>query len=117
MHEQTDAALLRHRVAAREKEQVDIIPGDTVSGKVIEGFDPIPECIGMKHEAGPGHNIGPVACFILLQEIPALVLLALQPANCLRQLRRQLSGKLISRNSSIKKIDGNEPPEGGIDTT
>src|ERR1700756_3836518 len=47
--------------------------------QAIQTLDEIPERIGIEHEPGAGHDVGPVTRLVLLEKEEALVLLREQP--------------------------------------
>lgn len=105
----------RERLGEGVEELAGALAGLSGPGESVELLDPEPEGVGVEDKAGAGHDVGPVAGFVLLQQPPGGVLLAGKPAEAPFDLRRELCAEIAPRHPFVEAVKGDEPPEGGVD--
>ena len=79
MDEQPRAPVLGHVAGERVEELIEIPLRLGCARQPMHTLHDVPQRVRVEHEARPRHDVGPVARFVLLQQMEALVLLARQP--------------------------------------
>jgi hypothetical protein len=72
------------------EQSIEAFPGLPRIRYSVEPLHVIPKRIRVQHESGPGHDVRPIARFILLKKKEALMLLSKQP------LKRELDLRCVS---------------------
>ena len=116
MHEQAGSAPFRDCVAKGSEKQVRVIAGLTGARQVVESLGPVPERVTVENEARSRHDVGPIGGLSLLEQKPYLVFLALEPAQGQFGPGSQFRAEPGAWEHALHDVDGDQPPEGGVDT-
>jgi hypothetical protein len=115
MCEQLQTAVSRHVVRKRVEQMVEMVTRLFRPRQSVSLLDVIPQGIGVKHESGARHDVGPVAGLVLLQQMQPWMFLALQPGDGAPHVRLQLLFQCRIRGMPGDEIHRHQPPQGGVD--
>ena len=113
--QEAHSAVFRQFRGERREERVEVGPRLLRAGDRVRPFHVVPQGIGVENEPGPGHDVGPVAGFVLLQQPDLLVLLAQKPTERgVDPPAEPLLDAILGKVPRPER-DGCEPPEGRVD--
>src|SRR5690606_15394991 len=78
--------------------------------QVEEHLHAIPKRVRVQHEARARHDVGPVACFVLLQQMEPLVLLREKPARGALYVFAMAAQETSRKARAIEKLGAEQPP-------
>src|SRR5690242_18413021 len=85
------------------------------TGQPVHTLHVIPERVGVEHEPGRRHDVGPVARLVLAQQLQTWMLLTLQPCQRSSDARFRRRQRPRSRRDLFELSHRYQPPKRSVD--
>jgi hypothetical protein len=99
------------------EQRIEVMMGFVPPRQLVQALHAIPQRVAVQHEARARHDVGPVACLVLLEQEEALVLLRHQPLDRPFDVWLPAIANRTVRARPAHVIDRDQPPQGCIDAT